>query len=204
MRVRALVQVTQPKGHTHMSASIHGKEHIDQIVRVALEGASDSEATYPDDRLSWLIDPAGAYSHENVRQLAEHPERVRGYQPMTPAEFGDMLMRENVRSVLHRYPDTMDGGQTPGPTDNYWERPYTYPLQTTPIVPGMTAIVMAPPRGAHVRYLTSAEAFKAIHSLEYQSCEHDEWESSEAYRALCALKDSLERRLPGYSAADTW
>lgn len=189
-----------------MSAFIHGKEHIDSIVRVALEGASDSEATYHDDRLSWRIDPNGSYERANVRTLIRmegDSANLRG-QPVTPAEFGDMLVRENVRSVIHRYPDVLEGGQAPGPTDNYWERPYAYPLQTKPIVPGMTAIVMAPPRDAHVRHFTSAEAFKAIHSLEYQSCEHDEWESSEARRALDALQQALVRRLPGYSAADTW
>ena len=42
---------------------------------------------------------------------------------------------------------------------------------------------------------------KALDCYEYQSCEHPEWETSEA-RAFCeALRSRLIHRLPGYDAA---
>lgn len=49
--------------------------------------------------------------------------------------------------------------------------------------------------------VTSAELAKGIANYEYQSCEHPEWESSEA-RAFClAMKEAILSSLPGYDAA---
>lgn len=42
---------------------------------------------------------------------------------------------------------------------------------------------------------------KALSCYEYQSCEHPEWESSEAKAFCSALRASLITRLPGYEAA---
>lgn len=55
----------------------------------------------------------------------------------------------------------------------------------------------------HVFHVTrpGIEALKLIHSYEYQSCEHDGWESSEA-KAFCDyLARRLINRLPEYQAA---
>lgn len=186
-----------------VSAFVVGKPHIDALVRVALNGASDSEPTYHGDTMRWRIDSAGAYEPSNMRELVPYEGATANYQPMTPDEFGDMLMRENVRSVMDRYPDTLDGGDVPGPTDEFWRAPYRYPDAVKPMVPGMAAIVVAahPDIAANVRHLTSVEALKCIHCLEYQSCEHDEWETSEAKSALDTLAREIVGRLPGYSAA---
>lgn len=42
---------------------------------------------------------------------------------------------------------------------------------------------------------------KAISCYEYQSCEHPEWEQSEARRFCLALTDKMVGMLPGYEAA---
>lgn len=44
-------------------------------------------------------------------------------------------------------------------------------------------------------------ALKLIQSLEYQSCERDDWNWSLPHRILIALTDVIIRKLPGYDAA---
>ena len=44
-------------------------------------------------------------------------------------------------------------------------------------------------------------ALKLIDCYEYQSCEHDEWESSEAHAFCQALRKTLIHSLPGYDDA---
>lgn len=45
------------------------------------------------------------------------------------------------------------------------------------------------------------QVLKAIECFEYQSCEHDEWERSEAHAFCEALRHAAINRLPGYEAA---
>jgi hypothetical protein len=45
---------------------------------------------------------------------------------------------------------------------------------------------------------------KAIRCLEYQSCEHDGWDTSAAKRFLDELLYVAIRRLPGYEDAPAW
>jgi len=49
--------------------------------------------------------------------------------------------------------------------------------------------------------LSHAVVFKAIHCYEYQSNEHEGWNSSEAKKYCEALSSSLVRTLPGYDEA---
>jgi hypothetical protein len=49
--------------------------------------------------------------------------------------------------------------------------------------------------------LTPIEAIKACDCLSYQSCEHPEWEASDAYKLLAQIKDAAIYQLPGYSDA---
>ena len=51
------------------------------------------------------------------------------------------------------------------------------------------------------RLPTPVQAIKLVHCYEYQSCEHDGWETSEAHRFTTALLSSLEHSLPGYDDA---
>lgn len=48
---------------------------------------------------------------------------------------------------------------------------------------------------------TLIEALKAIDCLEYQSCEHPEWETCEAKKFLDSLRKTLISTLPGYNDA---
>ena len=95
---------------------------------------------------------------------------------MTESEFGQMLWDENIRSVRYWYddPDTL-----PGPIDE------TFVYIHVPVAASEDPV----------------QTLKAIHCLEYQSCEHPEWKDSEAYAALQALAHRAIRALPGYDDA---
>lgn len=96
--------------------------------------------------------------------------------------IGEMLVKENLSSIHARYPDTItDPDNTPGPFNQYWLAPYEY-------------------QERHYR-MAVAEAFSAISCYEYQSCEHDEWEQSDASKFCDALRHSLARCIHGYSDA---
>jgi len=107
-------------------------------------------------------------------------ELRRSARPQDADRIGEMLMLENVKSVNDRYEDSDD---LPGPTDAYWLQKFKHKPQQY--------------------QLTAVEGLKAINCYGYQSCEHEGWEASEAYRYCQALRASLIHNLPGYDAA-TW
>lgn len=94
--------------------------------------------------------------------------------------LGRVLWRENVRSVKARYSgcadDRLPGPQpTPDPESFSW-RPTT-------------------------RTISPVQALKACACLAYQSCETDDWEETEAFRALKVIEEVAIADLPGYDEA---
>ena len=96
------------------------------------------------------------------------------------AKAGQMLWDENVKSVRHRYPDCDD--ELPGPIGC----DYQY--------------------GEHNAYqnghIDPVAVLKACDGYEYQSCEHEGWEESEAKAFVDALRHRAWHALPGYADAD--
>ncbi len=90
--------------------------------------------------------------------------------------IGRELLRENERSVQHRYPDDDQDSDA----ESYTFKPFPHPL-------------------------TPVEAFKASQCLDYQSCEHDEWEQSIAYATLQEINGACARLIlkadPAYERA---
>ena len=168
-----------------MSAFLQSKDHVDALLRVALDGPADRGSKHPGDGwgrgLYYYHDGQGRYvDHENVERI------------------GAAMVAENVRSVQYRYQDSgID--DLPGPVDNGFATDallgkYHYGAYST----GPVLIAAGP------RHLTTVEALKAIDGYTYQSCEHPAWESSEAATICRYLKDRLIGCLPGYDEADTW
>ena len=86
---------------------------------------------------------------------------------------GQMLWDTNRESVNYRYDDATEGPEYTG----------------------------RPAASMQALEIESVQALKAIACYEYQSCEHDEWEGSEA-RAFCvALRRRAIDALPGYDDA---
>ncbi len=108
-------------------------------------------------------------------------------------------MDECVASVHGRYPDTdPDEGDLPGPRDAYYMGPYVFEPVTRPGVMSIGA------RGLTIAIeplVSAAELAKGIANYEYQSCEHPEWEGSEAHAFCRALKEEILASLPGYEDA---
>lgn len=84
----------------------------------------------------------------------------------------NLLKAENVRSVNHCYK-------------------HSEAMQTPPFTGDVALSIGALPVGP-------LQALKLVLCLEYQSCECDDWESTEAYRLLNKYKNILIGRLAGY------
>lgn len=84
---------------------------------------------------------------------------------------GRMLWAENLRSLMYRYPNDGDG-ERPGPIDFRDSDVDTYTW--TPRADGLD-----PKRLAEV-----------IGCYRYQSCEHPEWESSQAYAITARFENA--------------
>lgn len=123
------------------------------------------------------------------RRTSEHPYTLRWRHEghcyelteVTEARTGRMLIDECVRSVRYRYPVENDDN-LPGPIGSYWLDEYKAP-------------------GYFGRQPTAVEALKLISCYEYQSCEHPDWEASEAFAFCAALRHALIAQLPGYQDA---
>lgn len=93
-------------------------------------------------------------------------------------EVGAGLLAENIKSVAYRYGSTENlPGPVPLPT------PDTYQLRP-------------------VAHIDPVQVIKAIHCYEYQSCEHDRWAGSPAWKFCRELLAATTRRLPGYDDAE--
>jgi len=141
-----------------LSAWTVSKTHVDVLVRGLIE--------------------AGGYFHRGV------------WQEVTDAnatEVGQMLWRENFRSVNSRYNERKN---TP---------PYTYLHPDQFIITSRT--------WGNTQYLepqshiNPAVLAKQVSCYDYQSCEHDAYEKSRAHSVVQALAGSLLGSVKGYDEA---
>lgn len=159
-----------------MSAFVVDKDHVDAMVTLALRGPAGHWGPGGAwSRLSWICDPDAHWS-----------QCMRQADYSAADDIGVMLWTENVRSIHARYPDTAeaDNGAPayPGPADF-----------------GIADI--AAYRWERTEQLSAIHGLGILRCYEYQSCEHDGWESSEAYRFCNALRHALINKLPGMDEA---
>jgi hypothetical protein len=100
------------------------------------------------------------------------------------AEVANMLWCENIKSVSHRYPHE-SSDTLPGPCDHS-----NFTVEASDF------------KGIRWLHFVPVQVAKACDCYEYQSCEHREWETSEAKAFTDSLRESQWRRLNGYDAAD--
>lgn len=93
----------------------------------------------------------------------------------TAEEVGRILLDQNVRSVDHRYGGRIDDDMRNAAANYRFQ--YYWP------------------------HLKAVEVISAVHCLEYQSCETDDWEGSLAWRICQAIKAEAISNLPGYREA---
>jgi len=162
-----------------MSAFVVSKAHIDLLVAAAIRGPRPERGIMPDttwQTLRWWSKPAREIRSMDLQELQGFRREA---QPERASEIGWMLLLENVRSVQYRYSDA--GDDLPGPVSAYWREPYAWQD------PGYR--------------LSVVEALKALDCYAYQSCEHAEWEDSEAAQFAEALRRALVHALKGYEDA---
>ena len=104
-----------------------------------------------------------------------HTKEISQYDPEGAAALASELWQENVKSVNHRYPND------------------TQELDLFTICPRKLDDMF------HAWDFDPIQVLKAISCLDYQSCEHTEWETSSAHAFLDALKNSAISSLSGYS-----
>ena len=121
--------------------------------------------------------PAFVTSNEHLSAILfaySNSDRYSGVNDERLSELGTKLLNENVKSVNSRYRGAraVDGTPEFKLIEHYRHNP-----------------------------VTPVEALKLIRSLEYQSCNHIAWRSSEAKDILSVLTISLIHSLPGYEEA---
>lgn len=105
----------------------------------------------------------------------------------TVDEVGAMLVRTNVESVRSRYPDIPEDLEgAPGPIDNAYA----------------VGAVNGTYRFERTQDFGTGEILAAITCYEYQSCEHDGWEGSDAEAFCKYLRGAMCHKVPGYEG--TW
>lgn len=101
------------------------------------------------------------------------------------------LARENIRSVAHRYPGDKDGHR-PGPC--------LLDAEIEEAAALYAAHFMA--NSHYVRKLSPLQIIKLCQSMDYQSCETDDWKDTLAWRQLDWIKNNAIYSMPGYDNAD--
>ena len=115
---------------------------------------------------------------------------------LTAQNVAKGLALENIRSVAHRYPDDKDG-QRPGPglkDADIIEACQIYAGHFAKRLGGV--IVMAED------VLEPVQVLKLVSSLDYQSCETDDWEMTLAAQQLRWIMSDAISHLDGYEDAD--
>jgi len=100
------------------------------------------------------------------------------------ATIGQMLWDENLKSIEYRYPDCVGHPENlPGVIDE------TY--------------LFGPNDVASFAFggIDPVQVLKTCDCLEYQSCEHPEWEQSDACKFLTMVRHRAVSALPGYDDA---
>jgi hypothetical protein len=102
----------------------------------------------------------------------------------------NLLWQENIASVKARYPgeqvDTL-----PGPGAGEEKRPDAFRITRADFPANFPSAAFEP-----------AQIFKACDCYEYQSCEHEGWDTSEARAFINALRRSTWQSVPGYEGAE--
>jgi hypothetical protein len=90
-------------------------------------------------------------------------------------EVGRILLDENVRSVNHRYCDRTDADEKNAASDYRFSR--------------------------SSRSFSPVQIIKAVHCLDYQCCETDDWETTLAHKICQEILSAACHALPGYEQA---
>jgi hypothetical protein len=150
-----------------MSAFIVEKNHILYLVSAAMALTRGGFTWHVDDPTQ-----PGGYRRGELRKCDY--ERA--------AEVANMLWRENVASVSHRYPNE-SSSTLPGPSDR------------------SGFVITARDFTVCFDRFEPAQVCKACDCYDYQSCEHNGWNTCESKAFTEMLRRAAMNALPGYDSA---
>lgn len=144
------------------------------------------------DHIEYLVEAGRNRKIEaGIVRDAPTPENPWGIKVITdPQTIGQILWDENRRSIEHRYPDTQSGYNLPGPVSNGERSDEQY------------AYIHPKHSKYSGRPIDPVQLIVSCYCYEYQACEHDAWETSEAKRYIESLVHRAVRMLPGYDEAE--
>ena len=117
--------------------------------------------------------------------------------PFNPLKVGQMLLDENILSYNARYPVTANlPSDVPATSEAYREALKEALEKAGNMIPFVLN------KNAYDNPLTVIETIKLIDCLEYQSCESEGWEISEAKCWLDMLKLQIISNNPEWDAAE--
>lgn len=154
-----------------MSAFLVNRRHIDVLVSLALNGPTDQRGMPTTRRDQWDCYRPRWIIGGKLRGVHDDATTYSG-EEYSPTDLGRMVWRENLASVQYRYADESD----------VW----------------MESVELYEYRAPGCR-VTVGDGMKALDCYEYQSCEHPEWEASEAHAFCRSLRLRLCSMVPGYS-----
>lgn len=126
-------------------------------------------------------------TYANRQRFAPHIRLADGETVLNLSDVKDLqraaeiMLAENVLSVQARYPDTIDNPQN---------------------MPGVITEV-----GCQIKFrfiskpLNAVQVLKALQCYDYQACETDDYEHSNAYRIVESIRSLAISNLPGYEEA---
>lgn len=115
----------------------------------------------------------GSQHIDALIHFAGRAELIKG---LSPTQAGKMLWFANLESCHTRYPDTMTGGEYPGPISFKGERTIRAYRYATPDITYSPARVWG-----------LAECF------DYQACEFDGWRRSDAHDLIQKIIETCKR-----------
>jgi len=150
-----------------MSAYVVDRGHIRYLVNAGLSQAIRGRQSGP---LRWRWN----------RNLEARTIEIESLTAQTADRVGQMLWDENIASINARYPDTIESPEgMPGPIgENYQYGPHQNPTSYEPTI-------------------NPLQVLSSLFCFEYQACEHDGWEGSEAFAFCESLRKTAIYALPG-------
>lgn len=127
---------------------------------------------------AWVV------SHDHIDALLTFTKD----RTMDRTETGRLLLKENVRSVAHRYPGDSEAdlpGKCGETADGYKFR-YFEPFSPAANMPAAKK---------------AAWVLKACQCFDYQSCETDDYEQSAAWKIIRSIESEAIMSLPHYEQA---
>lgn len=180
-----------------MSAFVVSNAHVDYLVQAGLDLQRKLDPSRP---LHWLV-PEPSLSTDSRRGEAwgptgpEHAKaRTRQLTDATANRVGEFLLVENERSIDHRY----DARHNEARLAYHFERHAVYVGNVWRVEPNPA--IAGDEGWRHSRTsLSPVNVLSALAAYEYQACEHDSWEVSEAHAYCHALRTLAINLLPGYA-----